>query len=128
MVTVADTSWLQAFFDVDDAHHAQALREARTAAGCVVPMEILTEFLALRRHRAKASGDGSRAARSALEGLLAAGFVLRATAPDDGLLALYRERPGLTFPDCVAVWVATGGRLLSFDAAQLRAWKKQPAR
>lgn len=124
MATVADTSWLQALFDEGDVHHPQAVREAATSGGCVVPSEVLVEFLTLRKHRARMAGkQGQAEARHAFEGVLQAGFRLTPTEPTDAFLRFFRDHQALSFPDCAAAWQAKGGTLLTFDAAQRKAWQ-----
>lgn len=120
---VVDTSWLYALFDEDDAHHDRALKRSKKAGIYEVPSEILGETLALRYTRA--TQDKANAASTLLDQIINAGFHILGLEDPTPALAMYRHKPSLSYPDCVAVIQAHGAELLSFDSQQLKTWRMQ---
>jgi predicted nucleic acid-binding protein len=119
MTWVADTSWLFALIDPDDAHHEQARQEARQAAPVEIPDVILAETLDLIRWR-----FGKSEALEALEGFeKLPHFVIGERASLADVKQVWMNHKSLTFADACAVALALkrGFGLRSFDKRQLRA-------
>ncbi len=116
---VADTSWLYALFDADDAHHETAAAEVRTPLITLVPTAILNETLDLVKYRA-----GKDAARKALESLESfPHFDLWFQIDARDAVRVWAEHRHLSFHDAHAVALArkTGFPLQTFDRRQAAA-------
>jgi predicted nucleic acid-binding protein len=116
---VVDTSWLVALFNPEDAHHGKAVEGAREHGNYLIPHVILAEFLSLTDHR-----HGSRTARRAQSEIRAdSAFQVAQEADVDHVDELYRDRPTLSYADCVAASLAIRLQepILTFDEKQRRA-------
>lgn len=120
MTWVADTSWLYALFDADDAHHRRALAEAADPEPIEVPPLIAKELLDLARKR-----RGKPGALALLADLRRMPH-LRMTdeARLDETLALWKAA-SISLADANAiVWAKhRGGGLRTFDMRQRAAAK-----
>ncbi|HLE47290.1 MAG TPA: PIN domain-containing protein [Candidatus Thermoplasmatota archaeon] len=121
---VADTSWLIAHFNADDAFHEKARAEFAKAEVVHVPAAIWVEFLNVSQHRF----DGQALACRAGQELRRARNVRIGTSVDDhSAQTIWRKYPALTYTDAVAVAEAQtlGFGLLSFEDRQHRALKAE---
>ena len=120
---VADTSVLYALADEEDAHHAQAMREAGRQRSVLVPSEILAETLAMIGFRL--GKDAARAWLSAFRQIPHARVAAtRQAIVDDACASL--ARPGsLSYPDWILVHTcrSVGAQPWTFDADVRRAVK-----
>jgi predicted nucleic acid-binding protein len=122
MSHVADTSFLVAFFDADDARH-QASRKALAAARpVVIPVEVLVELLGVLKVKA-----GRPASLAALDSLLRIPTVEWDERGDVvGAYERMRSEAKLSFVDAAAIQCALrrGARLLSYDEPQVKAFER----
>lgn len=129
----ADTSWLYALMDEQDAHHDRALQTTEQHSQIDVHVLALAEVLHLIRIRARklyGQTPALQAERATRKALLAVGGLRFCTELDLTRSAAIhdRHRP-LSFADAalVAHAIGSGQELLSFDARQLAAWKHEKA-
>lgn len=116
---VADTSWLYALFDTDDAHHDAAQADVRLPLVTLVPTAILNETLDLVRYLG--GGEAARRAFVTLQTL--PHFDLWFPVDEQGVVAAWQAHPELSLHDAHAVACsrATGFPLVSFDRRQVEA-------
>lgn len=126
-MSVVDTSWLVALHVPNDAHHADAVKQAEGRNELLVSDVILNEFLTVIYSLA---GGRTRPAaarketRKVLEGLLANPafrWIRDADTQESRKLFLANE---LSYADSVAIRTALARDydLLTFDARQRRMW------
>lgn len=116
---VADTSWLYAVFDEDDAHHDRAAGLVRTPEITLVPAAIMNETLDLVRYRV-----GKKAALAAEESLESFPHFDTWFKVDGREAArVWKANRHLSLHDAHAVALArsTGFRLETFDERQAAA-------
>lgn len=116
MSRVADTSFLYALYNADDAHHEDAGKDLRTGQPVYVPMPVLTETVALIHYR-----QGYATAKRVLTHLLELPIVrVREGAPLPAVVAAYGMGQGkLSFVDSVVVETchAFAAKPLTYDKA-----------
>lgn len=120
---VADTSFLVAFFDEDDARSEEAAARLATTQPVVVSPEVLVETLGVL----KAKGGRSVAA-GALDDLMRLENLEWSTECNPvGAHAIYRAEPALSYVDAAVVELSVrlGADLLTYDLAQQRAAKRR---
>lgn len=117
---VADTSFLYAFFNANDAHHRAAQDAMESSEPILIPHGIYQETLDLIRYRqGKAT---ARACQDYLDGLPHAAIAPVAKARDmDEASHLFQAHERLSYADCLPLVVAGWGghEVLSFDDEQL---------
>lgn len=116
---VADTSWLNAIFDLDDAHSAAARTELVAPRPTLVPAAIMVETLDLLRYRL--GKDAAVAAHAAM--VRFPHFDPWYPVHEQEAVRQWRAHPKLSLNDAHAVALArsTGFELASFDQAQIDA-------
>jgi predicted nucleic acid-binding protein len=121
MTVVADTSWLYALFDADDAHHAKARSEAQDPTPIEVPPLIAKEFLDLARKR-----HGKSVALGLLADLRRMPHLrLIDDARLDTTFAVWKGKAiSLADANAIAWAVHRGATLRTFDARQRAALKE----
>jgi predicted nucleic acid-binding protein len=115
---VADTSFLVAFFDADDARHDKARKALAAARPAVVNCEVLVELLGVLKVKA-----GRPASLAALHALLRFPNVEWDEHGDVvGAYERMRSHSGLSFVDAAVVQCALRRKaeLLSYDAGQVK--------
>lgn len=121
MTWTADTSWLYALFDVDDRHHAAAIKEVQEAEAIEVTPLVLSELIFLAGKRG--GRQASQAAVANLERLPHLSFV---DGPDlSATLKIWREH-AVSFPDANAIaWAhKRRAKLRTFDERQKKVLAK----
>lgn len=116
---VADTSFLYAYFNAGDAHHAQSVECMRQDAPTLIEHGILQETLDLITYRK--GKPAAIAAKDHLDGLPTITYTaVEERPPIDGV---WRNHDRLSLADATAAWLARieGAELLSFDQGQLDA-------
>lgn len=116
-----DSSWLFAFFDREDDHHAQARREASDPRAMLLNPTILIETLDLVRHRA----DRETSATVARAIAAVPNIRLVANPKLPRLIALMEKRGGMSWHDATAIATALdeGADLRTFDRDQRKAFE-----
>ncbi len=126
---VVDTSFLVALFNVEDAHHAKATKQAAAAATLIVPSPVLVEFLQVvyyQSRRAHGEADAAGLSRRACRQLVAIASVrVEVDYGHDKAQAIFLANKKLTFVDAAGLHLARAMRdeLYSFDKEQLAVWK-----
>lgn len=117
---VADTSWLYALVDGEDAHHAKARKEAEEPSPLVVNPATLVEFLDLVRDK-----RGHAASQAALEGLIRFPSIrFSGPAKPAAMARVVSSHVTLTWQDAAAICTALdeGAGLRTFDKDQKKAF------
>ncbi len=116
----ADTSWLYAFFDADDAHHEAARREASIPGALLVNPIILAETLDMIRKR-----GGRDASLAAHENLGRMGMRLMDAPKAAAMHRVVAQHEGVSWRDAAAICTALdeGAGLRTFDKGQAKAFK-----
>lgn len=127
---ICDTSWLLALIHAEDAHHAEARRDAETPGRYIIPGVVLSEFaaaLAGRIRRTSPTLDAPHEARNRVrEFETNAAFEIEPSYPVALAHQAYFEYPSLSYADAVGVAtaLAIGQELLTFDEKQNAALKR----
>lgn len=125
-MTVADTSFLVAFFDRDDPRHGQTRQAFAETMRVLIYTEVLVETLGVIKAKA-----GRSAAQAALEDLVRLANVEWVQESDvPATYRTYREEKALSFVDAAVVHhcLRLGLEPLTYDDAQLRAVKRGQGR
>lgn len=121
---VADSSWLYAIFDGDDAWHHDAERLVQEPRPTLVPAPIMVETLDLIRYRLGKSA--AREAERAMERF--PHFDTWYPVSERDVVGVWKEHDALSLHDAAAVALArsSGFDLVTFDRAQAEAVHAMP--
>ncbi len=125
LARIADTSWLYAIFDADDAFHDEAIAALHIPQVTIVPLAIMNETLDLIKYRG--GKEAALAARKSLESF--PHFDLWYHVDGGEAAWVWEQESGLSIHDAHAVALArrTGFELLTFDKQQAGATKGEVA-
>lgn len=116
LARIADTSWLYAIFNHEDAFHQQSESELLEPRPTLVPSAIMNELLDLVKYRV--SKQAATRTEEALRGF--PHFDLWYPVDKQAALAVWKDHPALSLADAHAVACAraTGFALATFDERQ----------